>query len=307
MPQPRHPVSGVSSAANDSDAGIPVGGEARALAHDLVAATQEACPGWNPPPFTPDLYAKVLDVAVVRVDHDGPWDAMYVPARVRPRIILNTRLASPGRMNFSLAHEIAHSLLDPAPGGPRSFRARADYYDGTSASRKIERACDEIAAELLMPGPWFREAISRRGLCALAVAAIAHDFGVSLEAAAARMVETAEVPCAVGFFHHANGGGRTTSPPAVARAWPVSEEESGSCWRTRRVFHGPDFRWRFRTAQPVADDSVLMTTALTGRSGSAVEVLRLGREWVSLRVTTTAIGAWAGRAPRGVIGVFSPA
>ena len=292
---------------DNHDAGIPGPDEARTLAHDLLATTQQECPGWNPPPFTPDLYARVLDIVVLRVDENGPWDAMYIPQRERPRIVLNTRNASAGRVNFSLAHEIAHSLLDPAPSGTRYFRARTDYYDGSVATRKVERACDEIAAELLMPGAWFREAISRRGLCAQAVPVIAGDFGVSLEAAAARIAETAETPCAVGFFHHTDPGGRTTNPPAASREWPVSEEESGSCWRTRRVFHSSGCPWRFRTAQPVVADSVLMTTALTGRPGSAVEAFRLGRKWVALRVTTAAIGAYAGRAPRAVVGVFSPA
>ena len=182
MPDSRHPASRIGSPANqrrneprdtgggdDRDAGIPGPEEARTLAHDLLATTQQECPGWNPPPFTPDLYARVLDIAVLRVDENGPWDAMYVPLRERPRIVLNTRNASAGRVNFSLAHEIAHSLLDPAPSGTRYFRARTDYYDGSLATKKLERACDEIAAELLMPGPWFREALSRRGLCAPAV------------------------------------------------------------------------------------------------------------------------------------------
>ena len=224
---------------------------------------------------------------------------MYIPLRARPRIVLNTRNSSAGRVNFSLAHEIAHSLLDPAPSGTRYFRAHADYYGGSVATQKLERACDEIAAELLMPGPWFLEAISRRGLCAQAVPVIAGDFGVSLEAAAARIVETADVPCAVGFFHHTDPDGRATSPPAASRAWPVSEEESDSCWRTRRVFHSRGFPWRFRPAQRVAADSVLMTTALTGRSGAAVEAFRLGRKWVALRVTTVGIGAYGGPGPAG--------
>ncbi len=291
----------------DPNAGIPGPDEARSLACDLLATTQQECPGWNPPPFAPDFYAKVLDIAVLRVDENGPWDAMYIPRRDRPRIVLNTRNASAGRVNFSLAHEIAHSLLDPAPSGAHYFRARADYYDGSAATQKLERACDEIAAELLMPGPWFREALSRRGLCAQAVPVIAGDFGVSLEAAAARIAETADAPCAVGFFHHTDRGGQVATPPAAARTWSLSEEESHSGWSARRVFHSRDFPWRFRTAQPVAPDSVLMTTAVTGRPGSAVEAFRLGRQWVALRVTTAAIGAFAGRAPRTVVGVFSPA
>lgn len=292
---------------HDRDAGVPGLDEARALAHDLLATTQQECPGWNPPPFSPDLYARVLDISVLRVDENGPWDAMYVPMRARPRIVLNTRSAPAGRVNFSLAHEIAHSLLDPQPSGTRYFRARADYYDGSVAAHKLERACDAIAAELLMPGAWFREAISRRGLCAQAVPVIAGDFGVSLEAAAARIVETADAPCAVGFFHHTDSDGRPTSPAPSSRAWSASQAEDTSCWRTRRVFHGSGFPWRFHPAQPVAADSVLMATARTGRPGSAVEAFRLGRKWVALRVTTAAVGAYAGRAPRTVIGTFSAA
>jgi Zn-dependent peptidase ImmA (M78 family) len=320
MPDSRHAASPTGNPADhrrvpppgpgcddNHNAGMPGREEARALAHDLLATTQRECPGWNPPPFAPDLYARVLDISVLRIDDDGPWDAMYIPLPVRPSIVLNTRSASTGRMNFSLAHEIAHSLLAPAPNGARHYRARPDYYDGSVATRKLERACDEIAAELLMPGAWFREAISRRGLCAQAVPAIAGDFGVSLEAAAARIVETAEIPCAVGFFHHTDARGRITSPPAASRAWSASEEESGSGWRTRRVFHSPGFPWQFRTAQPVPADSILMTTALTGRPGSAVEAFLLGPEWRTLRVSTIAMGAGAGRAPLVVIGVFFPA
>jgi hypothetical protein len=139
------------------------------------------------------------------------------------------------------------------------------------------------------------------------VPVIAREFGVSMEAAAARMVEVADTPCAIAVIHHADRSGYVTPAPPANRIWPISEEESDSCWRIRRAFHGRGFPWRFREHEPVPQESVLVTTGLTGRPGSAIEWFRFPRAVESLQVSAVARGGYMERPPTLVVGVFTPA
>ena len=105
-------------------------------------------------------------------------------------IIYNKDVASPGRVNFTLAHEFGHYLLH-----------RVDYPDGIECSqtdvvgldellRKIELEANEFAATLLMPFHDFRRQIEASLKPALEdIGACADRYGTSLTAATLRWLE----------------------------------------------------------------------------------------------------------------------
>ncbi|MGB2695487.1 MAG: ImmA/IrrE family metallo-endopeptidase [Dehalococcoidia bacterium] len=102
-------------------------------------------------------------------------------------VTLNERY--PRRARFTLAHEIAHTLVEQgiaqhaqvvlARRAPRSASAR-------------ERLCDEVAAELLLPYDMFREALGGRTVALDEIKRLAGQFDASLESTALRAGELAE-------------------------------------------------------------------------------------------------------------------
>jgi len=108
------------------------------------------------------------------------------------------------RKRFTLAHEIAHLLLGTIPG-----RRGAGHDDST-----LERACDMIAAELLMPTDEVIQFVGRiGGPSPENLRAIASGFGVSLRAAAIRLHSDLRLwKCCVGFWERQE---------AVRTAWFV--------------------------------------------------------------------------------------
>lgn len=105
-------------------------------------------------------------------------------------IVYNEDITSPGRTNFTLAHELGHYLLH-----------RKDYPDGIRCSqedvaqgmRGIEREADQFAADLLMPYDDFRRQLHARQAADIpALSACADRYGVSLLAVALRWTSYTE-------------------------------------------------------------------------------------------------------------------
>jgi len=82
------------------------------------------------------------------------------------------------RKRFTLAHEIAHLLLDTVPAHRSTNRT----------DKALERACDTVAAELLMPSKEATDFICGLGLPSPEkLQAIASRYNVSLQTAALRV------------------------------------------------------------------------------------------------------------------------
>lgn len=96
----------------------------------------------------------------------------------------------PKRRRFTLAHEVAHLIL-----ASRGFRNAHRSH----ASTNLERACDVVAAELLMP---LREVLGNapRDATIDGLLALADRFGVSLYAAAVRVNQLGLWNNSVGFW-----------------------------------------------------------------------------------------------------------
>jgi Zn-dependent peptidase ImmA (M78 family) len=211
--------------------------------------------------------AKKLGVAEImqaRLPCDG---AISTDGNARVSIILNS-LSPPSRQRFTLAHEIGHLML-------WGF-VRKDTKCG--ADRELERTCDAIAAELLLPSE--RVASYARGLGGPSpynLKLVAQRFGVSLQAAAVRL------HCDLRLWSHSIG------------LWHLDCERDQTLGTSGRASSGcPRERWfvgrrRWNTKYPpfrVFFEALKSSAAVRGREsyfeGSgmrpiALEVLHLGQ------------------------------
>lgn len=95
---------------------------------------------------------------------------------------------SPGRQRFSWAHELGHIVM---AGGNMP---RVSCRKSNPINKALERSCEVIAAEILMPRHLFCSAANQYGWTLGAVAQLAQHFQVSVQATALRLHELATEP-----------------------------------------------------------------------------------------------------------------
>jgi hypothetical protein len=102
--------------------------------------------GWTGPPFDPLRLAELLKLDVA--PREDVRDARTLAtAGGRLRIEFNPN-RSRGRVNYSLAHEIAHTLFDDCA---ERVRHRGHHGEEVGDGWQLEALCNIAAAELLMP------------------------------------------------------------------------------------------------------------------------------------------------------------
>lgn len=104
---------------------------------------------------------------------NGEWGIFY-----------NTAISSPGRINFTLAHELGHYLLHRQLSGDPIYCAKRDMWSWDSAYGQMESEANLFASFLLMPLDDFRAQVS--GFSRPSVQdfeALRIRYGVSLTAA----------------------------------------------------------------------------------------------------------------------------
>ncbi len=148
-----------------------------------------------------DLHTLASAWGVISVEYsDISSDAMFLPTGEGYRVLLKAP-ASPGgiaRQRFSFAHELGHLLLrllgyDKAPSS-------APLHLNRNIRDSLERLCDEIAAEILMPrGAFFADA-SGSGWSLHCLRYLTRRYETSVEATARRMVDLMPEACLMGIW-----------------------------------------------------------------------------------------------------------
>lgn len=125
------------------------------------------------------LEALALNLGIARIEETKlPYDGGIFRDRGGRLVIKINSYSPPSRRRFTLAHEIAHLLLGTVPG------LRSTCKEDPA----LERACDCVAAELLMPTESATALIRTLGPPSPEnLETIATSFGVSLYAAAIRV------------------------------------------------------------------------------------------------------------------------
>jgi len=143
--------------------------------------------GWSGPPFDPIALAEILGLDVSA--NSDIRDARTIPSsRGRARIEFNPNRPR-GRMRYSIAHEIAHTLF---PDVADRIRNRATHVELQGDEWQLEALCNIAAAELLMPyGALMIQ--SPKEFSSHTILELRREFDVSTEALVIRLAETSDV------------------------------------------------------------------------------------------------------------------
>jgi O-acetyl-ADP-ribose deacetylase (regulator of RNase III) len=141
--------------------------------------------GWHGPPFDPLALAQWLGIPI-EARGDIP-DARMVPMPDGTLVLEYNPMRPRGRLRFSIAHEIAHSLF---PDCAVEVRNRGAMAARASDNWQLEVLCNIGAAELLMPLGSFSNFAGTQ-LSISAVMELRKRFDVSVEACLIRIIKLA--------------------------------------------------------------------------------------------------------------------
>jgi hypothetical protein len=248
-----------------------------ARARELIQEARDSFPNWDPPPFNPAVYAKVLGIPIKVTYEPMPWDAFLVPTGNGYYMVCSGLVKSVGRRWFTVAHEVSHTFFH---GPEATYHYRSQNRGLTREDYALERLCDAGAAELLMPEDVFRFHTGGGFLPASNLIEVARLFRVSLEAAAVRYVESSRLPCAVVFLEH----GAKPSAEKMRRDLGVFSMGNPT-YRVSRSYSSRHFPFVFPRGKSVPKGSVIIRAALLGEGVEAIEQFSLRALEVRCRVS----------------------
>lgn len=237
----------------------------REKARRLVAAAIES--GWSGPPFDARILASLLGIRVHLADLDPRHDAFIFPdGNGRLRMTVNSA-AYPMRQNFSVAHEIVHTLFPDHYEMIQNRRQRGAQIDPDA---ELEYLCNVGAAELLLPLEPFQKDVARYGFGLHAVPTLKDRYQASAEAVIRRMVQVDEGVSAAVFLACRLKPSETAAQTQICFDGLVQQPSP-----KLRVLYSTPSR-RFRSFLPrhksIPDTSCAYAAAGTGRIEAAEEV-----------------------------------
>ena len=191
----------------------------------------------------------------------------------RSIVVLNQDEPS-GRQRFTHAHELGHILVGTGEEPQVSCR------NGKQINRRLERACDVIASEILMPEVVFRQCANDFGWTLRSVRELANHFQVSVTAAALRIFELIQEPLVISAWRPVD-----MSMVNLKRLW-LRRNELGKALK-------PDFRRR--NGSHVFLPVLRATTDVGVQSGSSKVLLTHEGETLAQVVFTESLGVGVGR------------
>jgi hypothetical protein len=160
--------------------------EIKLRARDLVLRGFEL--GWEGPPYSPIELAKLLHIDVT--PNDSLLDAVTIPMRNHFQIQYNP-YQKPTRINFSIAHEIAHTLFSDCA---EEIRHREE---NPQENKQLEQLCNVGAAEIQLPYAAFSNDANNTDLSIESLIQLSTKYKASLESVFIRYPEVIDKPCAI--------------------------------------------------------------------------------------------------------------
>lgn len=131
------------------------------------------------PPVDLDKLAKFQGVrSIVDAPMGDLWGSM---TQSRTGITIRLNEDAPLKRRFTLAHEIAHTLV-----GSRHLGTTVTLMRRPKSYTALERTCDQLAAEILMPRHMFVPRLQRQTASLKTIVQLAEEFDSSIEATALR-------------------------------------------------------------------------------------------------------------------------
>ena len=150
--------------------------------------------GWSGPPFDPRILASIMGIECEKSRQLVHSEDAELHPTVDGRVIIRYNPNRPrARQNFSIAHEISHTLF---PGYKDQYKARhkIGWFDPSS---EVEFLCDIGASEIVLPAPDFDLTLNRMGISLESLEELSTLYEASREASAIRMITTDRYPCAM--------------------------------------------------------------------------------------------------------------
>jgi Predicted Zn peptidase len=151
--------------------------------------------GWTGPPFDPSILASILGIRKTAIDNiDG--EAQIISINNQFELMFRKDVADK-RLNFTLCHEISHTLF---PDCAQMIRFRNTNRAKFDPEREVEFLCDIGAAEMLLPSPFFENDFKLEGISLRSVNKLSDQYNASREAIIRRIPSTNLEPCAVVYL-----------------------------------------------------------------------------------------------------------
>src|ERR1051326_9471780 len=160
----------------------------RDRARDLVLKAFNL--GWSGPPFSPVELARLLKISVP--PNEAIPDARTIPLSKTSFTIEYNPFQKESRINFSIAHEIGHTLFSDCH---EQIRNREE--DRAPDVWELEFLCDIAASEILLPYAQFSEEANSVPLNLHSLLEISNKYKASLESVFLRFCEVIDKPCAM--------------------------------------------------------------------------------------------------------------
>ena len=145
-------------------------------------------------PFPIDLPTLAWAHGVVTIEEGelNTIDAFLTPRNGKYAVVLNQNHL-PTRKRFSLAHEIGHLLIAEQESEVQFRRPTC----GGTALDPVERACNQLAADILMPEEPFKRVAESYGWGIKGAISLSEMFATSLESTLRRCVDLSSAPIAL--------------------------------------------------------------------------------------------------------------
>lgn len=146
--------------------------------------------GWEGPPYSAIQLARILGIEVI--PNDEIIDARTIPLSKNQFRIEYNPFQKPTRMNFSISHEIAHTLFSDCH---EAIRNREEDPD---TNKELEELCNLGASELQLPYVTFpADANDLKDITLTNLVELAQKYKTSLEALFLAFVQIVDRPCAI--------------------------------------------------------------------------------------------------------------
>jgi hypothetical protein len=147
--------------------------------------------GWQGPPFDPFELAQFLKIQTI--PNEDVNDARIIPTTTNRFIIEFNPNRSRGRIRFSVAHEISHTIF---PDCAKTVRNRIHSGTIRKDDWQLELLCNIAAAEFLMPTGAGTQ-LENQPVQIDNFIKLQKQYEVSMEALALRIVKITSEPCAI--------------------------------------------------------------------------------------------------------------
>lgn len=249
-----------------------------AQAEDL--ALEALSDGWEGPPYDPFDLARRMNIPVVA--RDELYDARIVPGP-GDRFTLEYNPSRPrGRVRFSVAHELAHTLF---PDAGDQIRHRSSRRERVDDDWQLEMLCNIAASELLMPTGAFPQ-LTNETLDIQHLMDLRRQYDVSTEALMLRVAKIADQPVTMFASSRPTGGNEFEGPLRIDYS---------------RVGHagGIDLRRGLR----IPSESVAYDCTAVGYTAKGTEMWFGG---VDVRVDAVGVPPYPGHPMPRVVGILRP-